>query len=242
MLYNFCFYFLLMLTYSVVGWIVEVFCCSLIEKRLVINRGFLIGPYCPIYGTSAILMIFFLKRYIDDPVVLFVMATVVCTIMEYVTSYIMEKIFKARWWDYSEKKFNLNGRVCLTNSCLFGVLGLFLMYMINPFYSSILLKIPNTILIILGLSLFVFFFSDIILSFVIMAKLKVNTNLISKKDATEEIKQQVHERLRKHKLFTGRLLGAFPKAKSLVPNVSFQDINKIIQRKKKRKHNSLKQK
>ena len=237
MLYNFCFYFMLFLTYSIVGWTFEVISCSILQKKLVINRGFLIGPYCPIYGTSALLMLLFLERYLYDPIVLFIMATLVCTIMEYVTSYVMEKIFKVRWWDYSEKKFNLNGRVCLFNSCMFGVLGLVLMYLLNPFYAGLLSKIPNVLFMVITLTCFIIFLSDVVLSLIIMFQLKINTNLMGRKDATEEISKKVREALAKNRIFTGRLSGAFPKAKSLLPHDPIPEMKKMLEAKRKQRKN-----
>lgn len=125
-------YFLLFIIYAVIGWCMEVV-CKLIQYKKFVDRGFLIGPYCPIYGVGALLITFFLNKYVQDPVVLFVMAVVVCGILEYLTSYFMEKIYHARWWDYSSKKFNINGRICLSNLIAFGILGMFIMYISNPF-------------------------------------------------------------------------------------------------------------
>ncbi len=89
-------YFLLFIIYAVIGWCMEVI-CKLIQYKKFVDRGFLIGPYCPIYGVGALLITFFLNKYVQDPVVLFVMAVVVCGILEYLTSYFMEKIYHARW-------------------------------------------------------------------------------------------------------------------------------------------------
>ena len=104
------FYFLLFISYSVIGWIMETI-LKTIEYKKFVNRGFLIGPYCPIYGCGALLMTFLLQGYAEDPIVLFVFNIIICSILEYSTSYIMEKIFKARWWDYSYTKYNINGRI-----------------------------------------------------------------------------------------------------------------------------------
>ena len=116
-------YFILFMFYSFIGWIIEIINEIITEKRYV-NRGFLVGPYCPIYGFGTIFMITLLTRYLDDFIVLFIMSVVICSLLEYFTSYIMEKMFKARWWDYSDKKFHINGRICLSNCIAFGVLGL----------------------------------------------------------------------------------------------------------------------
>ena len=141
-------YFLLFFTYSVLGWIMEV-TKTLIDKKKFVNRGFLIGPYCPIYGFGALLITFLLKKYTADPIALFIMAIVVCGILEYLTSYFMEKIFHARWWDYSQKKYNINGRVCLDTIIPFGLLGMFIMYVSNPFLIEKLESLPEIALNIL---------------------------------------------------------------------------------------------
>ena len=133
--------FLLFITYSFIGWCMEVG-CKLVELKKFINRGFLIGPYCPIYGWGCILIIILLNKYTNDPLVLFIMAIVICSILEYFTSYFMEKLFKARWWDYSRRKFNINGRICLETMIPFGLLGCLIMYFVNPFFVSIYSKIP----------------------------------------------------------------------------------------------------
>ena len=111
---------------SVIGYLVEITFCSIGSKKLIINRGFLIGPYIPIYGVGTVLVVLFLYKYSNDPWVFFWMTVILCSFIEYVTSYIMEKIFKVRWWDYSHEPFNYNGRICLKNSLIFGFAGLIL--------------------------------------------------------------------------------------------------------------------
>ena len=93
-------YFLVFIFYSFLGWLMEVILTYSSDKKFV-NRGFLIGPYCPIYGWGVLLIMFILKRYLDRPIGLFCMAVIICSVLEYLTSYLMEKLFKARWWDYS---------------------------------------------------------------------------------------------------------------------------------------------
>ena len=131
----------LFLIYSFIGWIVEV-SAFLIQDHKFVNRGFLIGPVVPIYGTGGILITILLTKYQSDPIVLFCMAVIVCSILEYLTSYVMEKIFKTRWWDYSNKKFNINGRICLEGLILFGLGGFGFTYIFAPlldtFYKKIL--------------------------------------------------------------------------------------------------------
>ena len=85
---NFCYYFLLFIIYSFMGWLMEII-DNIIVKHKIVNRGFLLGPYCPIYGFGCLSLIFFLSNYKSDPIILFFMAIVICSILEYSTSYIM---------------------------------------------------------------------------------------------------------------------------------------------------------
>ena len=126
------YYFLIFFIYSFLGWMIETINCSIMAKKKILNRGFLIGPYIPIYGTGALVMILFLTEYKKDPFVLFCMAVVYCSLIEYITSYLMEKLFLARWWDYTHEKFNLNGRICGLNSLLFGLCSIGVIYFIQP--------------------------------------------------------------------------------------------------------------
>ena len=156
-------YFILFLIYSFVGWAIEVVVTFNKDKKFV-NRGFLLGPYCPIYGFSSIIMILYLSRYRNSFITVFLLAVVVCSIMEYLVSYLMEKLFKARWWDYSNRKFNINGRVCLENSIWFGLLGALLIYIVNPFLFNVIAMISDKVLIIVGSVLLVIFITDLIIS------------------------------------------------------------------------------
>lgn len=188
--------------------------CKLVELKKIINRGFLIGPYCPIYGWGCILIILLLNKYTDDPLVLFIMAIVICSILEYFTSYFMEKLFKARWWDYSRRKFNINGRICLETMIPFGLLGCLIMYFVNPFFVSIYSKIPSNILIIISSVLFTIFLIDNIISYTIMFKMKIPKIKISK-DSTEEITEYVRNILAKRSFLYKRLMKAYPNMKIL---------------------------
>ena len=204
--------------------------CKLVELKKFINRGFLIGPYCPIYGWGCILIILLLNKYTDDPLVLFIMAIVICSILEYFTSYFMEKLFKARWWDYSRRKFNINGRICLETMIPFGLLGCLIMYFVNPFFVSIYSKIPSNILIIISFVLFTIFLTDNIISYTIMFKMKIPKIKISK-DNTEEITEYVRSILAKRSFLYKRLMKAYPNMKILKNKVMSinNDIDNINQ-------------
>lgn len=208
-------YFLLFIIYAVIGWCMEVI-CKLIQYKRFIDRGFLIGPYCPIYGVGALLITFLLNKYTQDPVVLFVMAIVVCGILEYLTSYFMEKIYHARWWDYSNKKFNINGRICLSNLIAFGILGMFIMYISNPFLIGQLEKLTTTWLNIAFWTILAIFVTDNILSGIINNSIKTTTKQLGEKmDNTEEITRKVREILQKKSALHRRLINAYPKIQAV---------------------------
>lgn len=215
-MYNICFYFFMFFCYSIFGWVMECISCSIKGKKFVYDRGFLIGPYCPIYGYGAMYMYFFLNRYYDDLVVLFVMAVFGTSLLEYLTSYFMEKIFKARWWDYSNCRFNLEGRICLRNSVAFGILGILFVYVLNPFFLKMVAKISNPVMLIISISCFLVFLIDNILSFTIMAKLKSNLTSI-RKDSTSDIDKIVKEMLSNNRFYWRKLFNSFPKVKISIP-------------------------
>lgn len=203
-------YFLLFMIYAILGWCMEV-TCKLIQYKRFINRGFLIGPYCPIYGYGAILITFLLKKYTNDPIALFFMAIIICGTLEYLTSYFMEKIFKARWWDYSQKKFNINGRVCLNTIIPFGLLGLFIMYVSNPFFIGKIEMLPQMWLSILFWALLAIYIVDNIVSGIVIRYVKKTEKIVGKDiDNTEEITKKVKEVLQSKSALHRRLLNAYP--------------------------------
>ena len=200
--------FLLFMIYSFLGWCTEVICKSIEYKRF-INRGFLMGPYCPIYGYGAIVMVVLLKDFSHNVFLLFIMSMLVCSILEYLTSFVMEKLFCARWWDYSNKKFNINGRVCLRNSLCFGLLAILLVYFINPFILDILNEINPTVINILTFILLVIFILDNVISYTIINSFS-STVKKSTFDNTEEITKYVKEEFLKRNYFSKRLIYAYP--------------------------------
>ena len=190
MLYNICSWFLLFLMYSVLGYVAEIICCSIVSKKWVLNRGFLIGPYLPIYGFGCLIMVLFLYRYENDLFALFIMGAFYCTLLEYITSFLMEKLFKLRWWDYSAKKFNINGRVCLDNALLFGIGAIFVVRIAHPCFRYLVYLLPSGVLIGLAIILFIIFLADVVESSYITVRLKINVNNFVHKDATEKIKSE----------------------------------------------------
>ena len=216
--------------YSVAGWIMETVSVS-IQKRKFVDRGFLIGPYCPIYGTGVVAITVLLKKYSDDVVATFFMSIIICGILEYMTSYFMEKIFKARWWDYTNRKFNINGRVCLQNLVIFGILGTFIVFVANPFLIKYINMIPITTLhIILGIFSFIFLL-DTIVSYKLIFELKDISREL--KDNTIEISEKVKKRIKSWKIgLYRRFVRAFPRIKDYVIYNRWEEIKKKIEESK----------
>lgn len=206
-------YFFLFFIYAIMGWLIEVV-GGIIQNKKFVNRGFMIGPYCPIYGVGGVLITILLQDYVSNPFVLFCVAVVICGALEYLTSYVMEKVFKARWWDYSKKKFNINGRICLETIIPFGLLGCFIMYVSNPIIENLLSKVPEGILNILFYTCISIYLLDLIVSFFVIAGLRKTVKVVNKDnpyDNTEEITKQVKEILRNKGILNRRLIDAFPR-------------------------------
>lgn len=210
-------YFLLFIMYSIIGWCMETTLVSIKSKRF-IDRGFLIGPYCPIYGFGALIITIFLGKYSYDAIVLFVMAVVVCGIIEYLTSLLMEKIFDARWWDYSKRKFNFNGRICLLNLIAFGILGILVIYILNPFFIGIIEKLGKTQVICISSILAIIYLIDFIISFTVIInfrKINKSVNMERKQDNTEQISKMVRELFAQKSVLHKRIIDAYPRVEAI---------------------------
>lgn len=231
MLHTIEIYFLLFISYAFLGWCMEV-TCKFIQYKKFINRGFLIGPYYPIYGWGALAITILLKRYMEEPLVLFVMSTLICSIIEYLTSYFMEKKYHARWWDYSNKKFNINGRICLETLIPFGILGVAIMYGTNPILFKLYNQIPQLVINILTVILFIGFIVDNIISSNIISSINVEGNKLIK-DNTEEITEKIKQVLRQKSWLHRRLINAYPGLKDI--KVKIKKVEQKIDERRKRK-------
>lgn len=210
-MYNIFVLMALFLVYSFVGWVMETCYCWICTKKFV-NRGFLIGPVVPIYGTGGVLVYMLLKRYLDMPLVLFIMSIIICSLLEYFTSYYMEKLFKTRWWDYSNRKFNINGRVCLFNMICFGILSLVIMYGVNPFLLDIIHKIDPMVLKTVVSILMTIFLIDLGISTKIIYNFKgISKNVLT--DATEEVNKKVKEVILSKGVLLRRIAQSYPNFK-----------------------------
>ena len=157
--------FLLLILYSFLGWCGEMIYCSIGQGKLCEKRGFLNDPLCPIYGHGALLVLVVLGQRWNNPISTFLIGMVLTSTVEYLTSYLMEKLFHMRWWDYSHHHFQLKGRICLLNSTLFGLACLVLRYVVHPrVMEPILWLFDHGLAVPLALALFALYVTDIVLS------------------------------------------------------------------------------
>lgn len=155
--------------YSFIGYIIETLFAMINYNVIESRQSFLYGPFCGIYGVGAVFMYVILNKYFKkNKHLLFIGGFVVGSIVEYVLSFLGEVILNVRWWDYSDRFLNLNGRICFLYSLFWGVLGLYFMTVINPFVDRIIeslkKKINIKILKIIVLVIFIFLMIDCILS------------------------------------------------------------------------------
>ena len=183
--------------YGFLGWCVEVAYCG-VENGNFVNRGFLNGPICPIYGVGAVIVILCLTPLQDNVPVLFVGSALLTTVLELITGFALDKIFHARWWDYSDKPFNLGGYICLKFSIYWGIVCIFLMKGIHPAIYNLLKKLPHlpgTIIVVFFSAVFI---ADIIVTVVTINKLAKRVKImddIAKKIriVSDEIGEHVYE-------------------------------------------------
>lgn len=206
-----CYFF----CYAVIGYIIEVLYCSFYEKRLV-NRGFLHGPYLPIYGFGSLIILLLFQNKTTHPLLVFVLTFILTSMLEYVTSYLLERLFNAKLWDYSTYRFNLHGRVCLLNSTLFGLLGLLVIYGIHPFVSEVIQSMEPRLLNTLSTAIVVVVSIDATSSVFQMAAFQKQLGLLklSGNKHLEQLALRLDEELEELKVrldsASRRILDAFP--------------------------------
>lgn len=179
--------FLVFTVYSFIGWLTESIFCSIPEGKF-INRGFLSGPFCPIYGVGGVLVIIILEPFENNLILLYIAGVVVTTLVEYITGFALEKIFHTKYWDYSDHKFNLQGRICLENSLLFGVMCLVGIHTVQPRLIRLVAMIPDNIMPVIDIVLMLYFIFDTALSVNTMYQL--NGKLDEVQQIINEMKQK----------------------------------------------------
>ncbi len=149
--------------YSFVGWAWETILFTVQERRFV-NRGFLIGPFCPIYGFGALLLLLVLENRVSNIFALFFIAVFLTTALEYLTAVILENLFQAKWWDYSMFPLNYKGRISIISSAVFGLFAVLQITLLHPFVRSLTSRMPGQLKSIILLIVVIYLFVDITLT------------------------------------------------------------------------------
>ena len=229
--------YILFWLYAILGYLMEVIRTLIREKRFV-NRGFLLGPYCPIYGVGGVLL-FLVNRYRSDPFIVFLVSIVICSFIEYLASYLLELIYKVRWWDYSDRLLNINGRICLTNTIEFGVLGMLIVCYFNPILIDFIKSINLNLRHIISITLIIVTSLDILITSTILfdireSVLKFKNKTInifkSNKDNTEEVSKKVKEMLKEKSFLHKHMAKAYDNLK-VYKNNFLSITNKFIKEK-----------
>ncbi len=186
-MYNILWYFMI---YSVIGWMIEV-CYQAVTRGEVINRGFLNGPLCPVYGSGVIMVLmvvdlcgfwFGFETNLSEAstILLFIIGIIFATLIELIAGFLLDRIFHARWWDYRDRRFNLNGYICLEFSIYWGLGIAFVLRVIQPVFEGIVDMIPVNIGIIILIVCYIVFTIDIIIT--VLTVLKLNKQLSKMRD------------------------------------------------------------
>jgi uncharacterized membrane protein len=162
---------ILIFIYSFLGWIGEVL-YAYYKRGHFVNRGFLYGPFCPIYGVCITAIVTMLKPLEGNIWMLFLCSIGITTVVEYITSVILEKIFDSKWWDYSKNKFNVKGRICLSFSLLWGLAGLVMYMIVNPRVLRLIYMMPQRWAIFISYIVVLIFFVDIVMTVISLAGLR----------------------------------------------------------------------
>ena len=242
-------FLLYFITYSFFGWIIESVFKSVVQKKMV-NSGFLHGPFCPIYGFGAIIMLLFLEPFKEKVIVLFFVSFFVMSLWEYIAGWILEKKFNTKYWDYTNNFLNIKGRVCLQNSTFWGILGVVFMVWIHPLTMKYIEMLNKDTLIFINIILSLIMIVDTIITVVKIKsfdstlqvikelgetiKLKLNevTNL---KDATPEklknMEMKIEELKKKQALLKLQLYRQVRRLKQAFPTIKSDSITQILNQK-----------
>ncbi|MFZ3131796.1 MAG: putative ABC transporter permease [Desulfosporosinus sp.] len=249
-------YFLWFIVYSFAGWAYESVICSINERSLV-NRGFLNGPLCPVYGFGALASIFILDMRTDDLFILFFSGMLIACTVEYITAVLLEKLFDAKWWDYSNYRFNIQGRVCLPGAVVFGVLVVLLIKYIHPFTGGLLGQLSAWWQIVLSIVIFIFLMLDLYITvrhlLVLNSRLKkmqlainqflkqyaqqageLKESLMSKFEESGFYNEHIKSLISLSRVQNVRIVRAFPRFRPINYNDAWQKLKSILLRSDRR--------
>lgn len=232
-------YILYFFFYSAVGWLMESLACSSAQKRW-INRGFLTGPMCPIYGTGAVALSVLLTPLRAHPLLVCFLGMVITDVVELITGILMEKLFHTRWWDYSNRKYNFMGHICLRNTLYWGIATLGFMYLVHPFFALLLGKIPPLTIKIIVILILIIFVLDLIHAFLAAADFRKISDALQKlydkfksgeeQEESKELFENTLEDIRDGKKYQhnpGRILRINPRIDNEIRRI-LRDIKRIL--------------
>ncbi len=229
--FDLAYYFII---YSLFGWITETIYAGWEEHRFV-NRGFLNGPFCPIYGFGIVLLLTTLRPFFDNLPLLFLGSVALTSILEYFTGWVLETVFNHKWWDYSNRSFNLNGRICLRFSLYWGIAAMLIIKVVHPWVTQIVDKIPLQIGELGLYSLGLYFMTDMVYTLTSLAALRSLLNEIHEfaldavdrlevikdnsveaiEENVEDLKARYEQLMNKMAVRNQRILNAFPNLRDL---------------------------
>lgn len=210
--------------YSFLGWVCEVVYCSIPAKKF-INRGFLKGPVCPVYGFGAVFVVLIMNLLdINIPILIFLFGGIIASIIEFLADIVLEYVFHTRLWNYSNRKFNIKGRVCLLNSTLFAILSLLLMKLIHPTILNLVNTFSNQTIMIVAYILIAIFTVDISLTVSEVINLNItlkNMNILN------QLKKEFNKKEFKFNKLK-RLINAFPELEHKRYREEFNKLKELI--------------
>lgn len=165
--------------YSIFGWIYES-CYVSVKTGNLVNRGFLNGPIIPIYGIGATIVMIVFSPFKNQVFFIYLGGMILATVLEYVTSYLMEKIFHAKWWDYSDSKYNINGRICLLSSLFWGFLSVLMIEVLKPFSDTLIENIPRNSGEIIAYIILIMIICDMAVTFIFTMQLDEKLTILHK--------------------------------------------------------------
>lgn len=250
--------------YGFLGWCIEV-AFAAVKQRKFVNRGFLNGPICPIYGIGVVSVVVILEPLMDNTALLYLGAVVLVTALEWITGFLLEKLFHHKWWDYSNMPMNLNGYVCVLFSFIWGIACMIIVKYIHPLIYHVLMLLPIWAGVLLLTILMLLMIADLYVTVTGILKMNrrmkkmeiiaeelhnmsdhigstISKNALDSLDKTIDAKQKMEELKQKYKeLLEGqsrverRMLGAFPKMKPNRSEKQFEELKEFLQKKKKHK-------
>lgn len=189
--YSFCDTALMFFIYGLIGWILEVVFFAVTTGKFV-NRGFLNGPICPIYGVGAMIVVMCLLPLKGHFILLYICSVIITSVLEFATGMVLEKVYHVRWWDYSEHPFNIKGHICLGFSLMWGVACLVLMYVIHPPISALVTKLNDTLELVIVCVLGAALISDMAVTVATLKKLRLRLRTMHRiADKMREISEGV---------------------------------------------------